>query len=412
MQKFFGNTNFCQINSEVKNINGGKKYMATKEFKTKTILMKRKNLCRKEGFWPIALDVGYSALKGMSPNSVFCFPSFAKRVKEDDIMLGQPEDSDIFYKDLDTNEIFLVGERAQATVSAKSSNETNSSLYGRNRYFSSIFKIVTRTGLGLALMDNEYGSASMKKIVLQTGLPPRYLRDDTPLLKEALATTHNFAIRVGRGDWQNFTVTLEKEDIQVMQQPMGTLLSIASNNDGHPTLDAKKLFQSKVLVFDPGFGTVDSCYIKERTIDMDDCLTFDNYGMRRVLQETCNTLNAKYGAVMTVPAIQPCLETGFVRVISRLTRSSQSIPFEPILREESKKVCMEALHKLEEIYDYLIETDYLVITGGLGAAWNDIIREHFKNMTTLQILDGNRNDNLPHIFSNVRGYYLYLASTL
>ena len=55
----------------------------------------------------------------------------------------------------------------------------------------------------------------------------------------------------------------------------------------------------------------------------------------------------------------------------------------------------------------LIDYDYLIITGGTGAAWLDQIRDKFKTMNTLTIINGNQNDNLPFIYNNVRGYYLY-----
>ena len=55
----------------------------------------------------------------------------------------------------------------------------------------------------------------------------------------------------------------------------------------------------------------------------------------------------------------------------------------------------------------LYEYDYLIITGGTGAAWSSRIREILKDMETLKIVDGNCNDTLPYVFANVRGYYMY-----
>ena len=50
--------------------------------------------------------------------------------------------------------------------------------------------------------------------------------------------------------------------------------------------------------------------------------------------------------------------------------------------------------------------------GGTADAWKDMIREELKEMETLEIIDGNCNDNLPYIFANVRGYYLYRIAKL
>jgi plasmid segregation protein ParM len=60
----------------------------------------------------------------------------------------------------------------------------------------------------------------------------------------------------------------------------------------------------------------------------------------------------------------------------------------------------------------LFDHDYLVVTGGTGAAWNAYIKDYYKGLSNLTIIAGNQNDNIPYIFSNVRGYYMYLVSKL
>ena len=67
---------------------------------------------------------------------------------------------------------------------------------------------------------------------------------------------------------------------------------------------------------------------------------------------------------------------------------------------------MEAINTINGCYNYLQDEDYLVVTGGTGAAWFNIIKDYYKNMTTLKVIDGSANDNIPAIFSNVRGYYM------
>ena len=60
----------------------------------------------------------------------------------------------------------------------------------------------------------------------------------------------------------------------------------------------------------------------------------------------------------------------------------------------------------------LYEYDYLIVTGGTGEAWFDIINEYFKNMETLTIVRGSQNDDLPGVFANVRGYYMFRYSDI
>ena len=50
--------------------------MNTNQYRTKTISKARKNPFVK-GKWGMAIDVGYSGVKVMSPNGFFSFPSVA-----------------------------------------------------------------------------------------------------------------------------------------------------------------------------------------------------------------------------------------------------------------------------------------------------------------------------------------------
>ena len=73
---------------------------------------------------------------------------------------------------------------------------------------------------------------------------------------------------------------------------------------------------------------------------------------------------------------------------------------------------MAAVERVKTIYNNLIDYDYLLLTGGTGAAWQEIIKQYFAGMETLKIIGGGQNDALSHVFNNVRGYYLYQAGVL
>ena len=70
--------------------------MNTSDYRTRTIFKQRKNLTA-EKYWPLAIDAGYSAVKGLSSEYLFCFPSYAKRVKLEDMVTGC-DDEDILYR--------------------------------------------------------------------------------------------------------------------------------------------------------------------------------------------------------------------------------------------------------------------------------------------------------------------------
>ena len=381
----------------------------TSNFKNKTLILERQN-ASSDNAWGIALDIGYSAVKGFSPNAVYCFPSYARKILSEMLTLEAPSPEEIVYRDNNTNEIWSVGASAQEMIRADESKDSVAALYGRNRYFSPMFLVIARVGLALGMRNNDYGSPTGKNLVVQTGLPPAYIKSDTALIKEALSGEHNFSIKIGSSDWTDFRFTLPQENIRVMPQPMGTLLSISTDNNGKFIPDAKRYFSSNMLIFDPGFGTLDLFNIRNRLIESYE--TFDDLGMKRVLKETSDEILKKYQTEIPIPAMQKYLGTGEITIKNRKLRKTTRQPFDDILEASSKKVCEEALSRTEDIFNCLFDHDYLVITGGTGAAWNDLIIEHFQDMETLTIIPGNQNDTLPYTFSNVRGYYMYLLSKL
>ena len=214
-------------------------------FKTRTEIIQKKNL-DPPNIFPIALDIGYSAVKGFSPGSVFCFPSFAK-VKTTEV-IGTPKPSDILYKGEDGVE-YVVGSMAVDSISSKDTNEATNTLYNRNRYFSPTFLIIARVGMAIGMT---YGQRMGKEMFLQTGLPPAYRKADTPLLVEALSGRHRFSVKIGFRKWQTFDFELPATNISVIDQPIGSVYSASKAADGSTVTgeNGKPYIDSKLLVLD------------------------------------------------------------------------------------------------------------------------------------------------------------------
>ena len=384
--------------------------MITTSFKTRTVMQAKPHPVINDDTWGIALDMGYSGVKNISRSFVSCFPAYARVMPKNAVELARPLPTDIFYRDNERSDVWAVGEKANSMISIESTNDSNAVLYGRNRYFSDIFRVTSRTSMALALTANEFGSPNGKKIKVQTGLPPKYMDTDKDLLREALSGDFSYDIKVGSGDWQHFEYSLSKDDIHITQQPMGTMVSLAINKDGKPTPDAEKLFHSNILVFDPGFRTGDCCLIKKGTVNPEECQTFSDLSMIEVLERTSREIADKYGVHIPVSAIQPVLETGMVKAFDKKTLRSKSYDISDILAKCNDEVCDAAIARLCEIYNYFQEVDYLAVTGGTGAAWMGRFHDRLRGLETLNILPGNRNEDIPYIFANARGYYMYLIN--
>ena len=78
-------------------------------------MLERQNASAEQS-WGIALDIGYSAVKGFSPNAVYCFPSYARKITSEMLTLGAPSPEEIRYRDNTTGEIWSVGASAQEMI--------------------------------------------------------------------------------------------------------------------------------------------------------------------------------------------------------------------------------------------------------------------------------------------------------
>lgn len=381
----------------------------TKEFKTRTEFLELNNK-RVPGIWEIALDLGYSAVKTFSPVGINCFPNFARQIPPEQEFVSKPPKESIMYRNLNTGRTWLVGEIAQNTASRNDSMDSEESIYGRDRYFTENFQTIMECGLGASLLSNSCGCYENERIVIQTGLPEKYLSDET-YLREAIAGSHDFAIKTGNRNWKEFHVVIAPEDVYVMSQPKGSLFSICTDKNGGFLPDAGNYLRSNVLVFDPGFGTLDIFSIKSGAVSQG--ATYPDLGMKRVFEETARSINLKYGInkEFTLPGMQKDLATGTFCYADRRKLTSQTYPFADILSEANIRICDEAIDRMANTMN-ISDYSYMIVTGGTGTAWIDHILDRFKAFTTLKIIRGNQNDGLPGIYSNVRGYYMYRLNKL
>lgn len=392
--------------------------MNTKDFRTKTMMIERSNIAR-PGEWDIAIDVGYSGVKLFSPNMIACFPAFATPVKGEllDIQTDNAPDS-ILYRDDPDSKIWFVGKVAQDSISKNDPDTATMSIYGRNRYFSDMFRVISNVALGIACSKNSFGDPKDLPIVLRTGLPNEYIASDNEYIKEAFEGLHSFDLKIGNRDWNHYELVLARGNVSVMPQPMGTLLSVATGNDGKMRKEAELYYTSPTLVCDPGFGTFDCFGLNGKDVRGQN--TFEAFGMKQVLADVSAEIFDKHHVKIPVPAMQSYLEKGTIVNFDRRKKTSVEMPFADILEKHSKNVAKKAIDNLDNMYD-LSEYKYLILTGGTGEAWYPYFKEAFKGMQTLTIIPGNQNtmgiitdENghpapLPFIFSNVRGYYMALC---
>lgn len=200
--------------------------MVTTDFCTRSDIIPCENLAPAKAVALVALDIGYSAVKGYSTHNRFCFPSYVRR--EDNAMIGVARSTDIYYRGTD-GIVYGVGAIAQDSLNAWDTNDDSNTMFGRNRYSTPDFLILARVGMALGLGKNR---SPQEPVFLQTGLPPAYRRADTPLLVDVLAGHHDFWVKLGNGSWQHYTFDLTTNHISVIDQPVGSIYSATKRSDG------------------------------------------------------------------------------------------------------------------------------------------------------------------------------------
>lgn len=377
----------------------------TRAFKSKSEIIERKmprinGNNQYKGKSIVAIDGGYSAVKGVSPNKVFIFPSYAKRAPRDLETVGKVRPYDIQFKNNVTGEVWLVGEAAETLMDQADINSTtDASLYTRYRYDSDVFKVIMSTGLALGLM----GTGADNDIYVQTGLPATYISDKGKLIK-SLAGDYDISIKVGNNDWQTFQFNLDESRIDVIMQPQGTLCATAYEN-GEVSQSGKKILTSNSIILDIGFGTEDIFAIRSgyKTAPK----TYSDTGMKSVFEAVIKELANICPAEYKIFEFQNYLENGEAPYFDPDAFKMDYIQFSDILEAKNRELCEKSIRRLMQEYGNLIDYKYLIVTGGTGESRFEQIKQMLSGLPNLEVLPGNINcSDLAFSYSNVIGYYM------
>lgn len=357
----------------------------------------------------VALDGGYSSVKGISENTIFCFPSYAKRVNSIDVT-GRLNETDIVLTNNKTGEIWLVGSFAENTMNRSDiQSTTDENLYTRYRYKSDVYRAIMTAGLGVALFRTEIDDNM--NICLQTGLPSAYVKKDATNLRDVLSGDYDFTLRIGTQS-KHFLFTLHPDNIGIMEQPRGTLANIVYDKEGHLIPKMKNILNANTIILDIGFGTEDIFSIRSGANIKDSHNTSPTYSdtaMKAVFEATVGEINDTYDTEFKVFELQKFLKTGYVPVLDRdsVPISTKEVEFISILEKNNRLLCEKSIRRLFEEYDNLLDYDYLIVTGGTGESRIKQISEMLCGLPHLSVILGNEADPcISSIYANVRGYYM------
>ena len=345
----------------------------------------------------IGLDLGYSATKCITEDSAFCVPSFAREIRGE--IIGGLSSDEIIYTN-ENGRSYSVGERALKGLK-HGENVKETSIYGRNHYQAPEYLIQFRVGLGIALWNKK--DTDERPFFIKTGLPPAYLAEDSAYMRKIMEGHHKFTLRRGNSV-KEFDITVDSKQIDIIIQPMGTIISIGTEDYGKNQSKVGHFLRSRILIFDVGFGTLDTFYLRDSEVEARD--TDERLGMKRVLEEARNAIFKDYPNAKTflsIPKMQECLATGSFSYVDRVNLREDTIHIAPYIQAANEKVREEAFDSQKDNY---ADIDYLVMTGGLGGAWHQYFEERLKGLRVTVMKGNAQSDGLPFIYANARGYYM------
>lgn len=368
--------------------------MELKNFKTRAEWIRTDNP-KKDNKNIIGLDLGYSGVKGFYGYGYYSIPNFAIQITGE--LFGKLNPNDIIYEDLVTKRKYFVGQAAVESLDLNSVVD-EATWYGRNHYISYEFLVLARTAIGMALWNTKTNGHD---ISIQTGLPPAFLIEDEPYIRKALEGEHIFKLTIGN-ESRRFHFTIRKENLDVMKQPMGTYYSVVFDNNGKPNARLAEFMRSNLIIFDGGFGTLDKFIVKNhgRTCLSD---SSQQLGMKRVFEEARDLIKKDLGISISIPGIQNCLESGVIKKMDRVLLETKEYSIGRYIDQANRIV-------REEAFDYvrndIADAQFIVMTGGTGAAWIEYFKDMTRKIQSLQIIEGNAGSGLPNTYANARGYYM------
>lgn len=385
----------------------------TAKFKARTEHI-NKSAPKCDGYYLVAPDIGYSAVKYFAPGCHGAFPALAVEAKIKNPIEGiETFGGQIFQLyDFTTNKLWIVGDDAFDYTDSINASSIEASLYNRDGRYGELFRILTATSVAVSICnDKTYGyDAEKDKLIIQTGAPHTYEASDAAKIIRCLSGNYHFKFSQNGNDWKEFSYTLDESNIFVTSQPKGTFRSIMVDPKGQLLTAVRDYLNSSMLIVDPGFMTLDYFAFKKGKI-VGNGYTDADLGMKEVFKRTINAINEKYASSLVkelslIEFQKNVLAKGFFWI--RSGGKNENIPLAPFLEKACNSVCEDAIRTIEgTLPGGIMDLDYLVLTGGTGQVWYNKFEEYIREFApATKLLKGNNAkwDESP-VYANARGYY-------
>lgn len=351
--------------------------------------------------YPIAIDVGYSSVKVISPNGRFIFPALVT-------LLGSKQvykfsDTDLRYMSTDhLNRVFYMGDKIRQLIAENDTTINEVKFFQRERIYAEEYLILFRTALFLGLLDQDRKLIKDKEVKVVTGLPEEYISQDERILREIIEKPHVYKVAIGEGDYQ--TVAIEIKDLEVISQPIGTYFAMVSDFNGY--IRENFFSDNNVLIVDGGFHSIDTFLIRaDNTLGKNK--TWNHYAMYDVYTDTIQKIYDKTGVRLTINDLGLYI-THFKHPFTIVYgRDRKEYNFKQDLLDSIQANAEMLINELMVTYNNFKDIHVLLLTGGTGK----IYYPYFKDKVALRV-ELAETDGFSIEYTNVLGFYKYLIGTL
>ena len=375
-------------------------------------------IVNQKGIIPIGLDVGYSSTKVYSIFGRHIFPSFLIRLSDDFAITEK--DTDILYKD-EKGQIWAVGKTAHERILGETKIQTRK-LYGRQRIDSPEFLVLLRVGIFFGLIKKDLGRTFLLEtkgnIKIRTGLPVDYFETDKEILENKIVGHHRYEVKVGKRNWVKVNLDIAEDDVSVIMQPFGTLWSLAASIQGD--LVDNDLLNKNVLIYDGGQHTTDTYFNQKGRGGIN--TTWTDISMvsiiskvrEAVLKATGNQGDFREYSFDDIVSSSNEYGSGVIKYM-KSDANKKDVQFYDMTNDIircTEEVVEYAINELNIVYNYLLDFNTLICTGGVGKLFYPYFKRqyHYIDVMLAEKTDSNNEaENFDTVFANVVGYFKSLV---
>jgi len=326
----------------------------------------------------IAVDPGFDSMKVVANGKVFKFPFNVietderkmadYHLRDDFMLLTKPDRS-----------TYRVGAYARELLFDK--KERVDAFYTEQRFISDEFQVGLSAAIALAIEKNDlYNEQSNLDIRIMVALPHACRAKYAATITGAIAGEHKFYLKHGDSEEKSYSFTISEQNIHTVSQTIAAILGETSDDDG--TINESKFYylsKGPTLVLDGGYYTM-GMVVVSRGGSVDDNLTESDtqHAMANVNAMVADEIREKRPDINHY-AVEYLLgkDNGTIRYFE--DGKAQTIDLKQIRREKISAVCNSLIEYLNQKYNHLLDFRYVLVTGGTGACFYDLLLEYYSN---------------------------------